>query len=147
MIPEVRSRMYTQEVGAMYGRKPIRSTIDAADALMEHFYDADKEYFVAVYLDSQGRPISFSIVSSGDVNAVHFPISSVFKTALLQNSVSIIICHNHPGGTLSPSIEDLEATRMLVEAGKMLGIKVLDHFIITPTDYLSLRERRGDLFN
>ena len=139
--------MYTQEVGAMYGRKPIKSTIDAADALMEHFYDADKEYFVAVHMDAQGRPISFSIVSSGDVNAVHFPISSVFKTALLQNAVSIIVCHNHPGGTLSPSNEDLEATRMLVEAGKILGIKVLDHFILTPTDYLSLRERRGDLFN
>ena len=131
----------------MYGRKPIKSTIDAADALMEHFYDADKEYFVAVHMDAQGRPISFSIVSSGDVNAVHFPISSVFKTALLQNAVSIIVCHNHPGGTLSPSNEDLEATRMLVEAGKILGIKVLDHFILTPTDYLSLRERRGDLFN
>lgn len=139
--------MYTQEVGAMYGRKPIKSTIDAADALMEHFYDADKEYFVAVHVDAQGRPISFSVVSSGDVNAVHFPISSVFKTALLQNAVSIIVCHNHPGGTLSPSNEDLEATRMLVEAGKILGIKVLDHFILTPTDYLSLRERRGDLFN
>ena len=139
--------MYTQEVGAMYGRKPIKSTIDAADALMEHFYDADKEYFVAVHMDTQGRPISFSIVSSGDVNAVHFPISSVFKTALLQNAVSIIVCHNHPGGTLSPSNEDLEATRMLVEAGKILGIKVLDHFILTPTDYLSLRERRSDLFN
>ena len=131
----------------MYGRKPIKSTIDAADALMEHFYDADKEYFVAVYIDAQGRPISFSVVSSGDVNAVHFPISSVFKTALLQNAVSIIVCHNHPGGTLSPSNEDLEATRMLVEAGKILGIKVLDHFILTPTDYLSLRERRGDLFS
>ena len=131
----------------MYGRKPIKSTIDAADALMEHFYDADKEYFVAVHVDAQGRPISFSVVSSGDVNAVHFPISSVFKTALLQNAVSIIVCHNHPGGTLSPSNEDLEATRMLVEAGKILGIKVLDHFILTPTDYLSLRERRGDLFN
>lgn len=139
--------MYTQEVGAMYGRKPIKSTIDAADALMEHFYDADKEYFVAVHIDAQGRPISFSVVSSGDVNAVHFPISSVFKTALLQNAVSIIICHNHPGGTLSPSNEDLEATRMLVEAGKILGIKVLDHFILTPTDYLSLRERRSDLFS
>ena len=139
--------MYTQEVGVMYGRKPIKSTLDAADALMEHFYDADKEYFVAVHLDSQGRPISFSTVSSGDVNAVHFPISSVFKTALLQNAVSIIVCHNHPGGTLSPSNEDLEATRMLVEAGRMLGIKVLDHFILTPTNYLSLRERRSDLFS
>ena len=139
--------MYTQEVGAMYGRKPIKSTIDAVDALMEHFYDADKEYFIAVHIDAQGRPISFSVVSSGDVNAVHFPISSVFKTALLQNAVSIIICHNHPGGTLSPSNEDLEATRMLVEAGKILGIKVLDHFILTPTDYLSLRERRSDLFS
>ena len=58
-----------------------------------------------------------------------------------------MLCHNHPGGTPRPSVEDLEATKLLVDVGKTLGIKVLDHFIITPTDYLSLREERGDLFN
>ncbi len=138
--------MYLKEVGAIEGRGQIKSTRDAAEVFRQNFYDADREYFISVNLDSRGRPISYHVVSSGSVNAVHFPISSVFKTALLQNAVSVILCHNHPGGSLSPSTEDLDATRCLVEAGKILDIRVLDHFILTPTSYLSLREERGDLF-
>lgn len=139
--------MYLQEVQSILSATPIRNTWDAARLFQQQFADADREYFVSVYLDAQGRPISYHVAGIGSVCSVHFAVDGVFKVALLQNAVSVILCHNHPGGTPRPSIEDLEATKLLVDAGKMLGIKVLDHFIITPTDYLSLREERGDLFS
>ena len=139
--------MYLQEIRAIASVTPIRNTWDAARLLQQQFADADREYFISVNLDVQGRPISYHTAGIGSVGSVHFAIDGVFKVALLQNASSIIVCHNHPGGTPRPSCEDIEATEMLVQAGKMLGIKVLDHFIFTPTDYLSLREERGDLFS
>ena len=139
--------MYLQEVQSILSATPIRNTWDAARLLQQQFADADREYFVSVYLDAQGRPISYHVAGIGSICSVHFAVDGVFKVALLQNACSVMLCHNHPGGTPRPSTEELEATRLLVDAGKMLGVKVLDHFIITPTDYLSLREERGDLFN
>ena len=139
--------MYLQEIQSIMSATPIRNTWDAARLLQQQFADADREYFVSVNLDAQGRPISYHVAGIGSVCAVHFAVDGIFKVALLQNAVSVILCHNHPGGTTAPSTEDLEATRTIIDAGKMLGIKVLDHFIITPTDYLSLREERGDLFS
>ena len=138
--------MYLQEIQSIVSATPIRNTWDAARLLQQQFADADREYFISVNMDAQGRPISYHVAGIGSVCSVHFAIDGVFKVALLQNACSIILCHNHPGGTTQASTEDLEATRLLVDAGKMLGVKVLDHFIITPTDYLSLREERGDLF-
>lgn len=139
--------MYLQEVQSIVSTTPIRNTWDAARLLQQQFADTDREYFVSVNLDAQGRPISCHVAGIGSICAVHFAVDGVFKVALLQNASSVMLCHNHPGGTPRSSIEDLEATKLLVDAGKMLGIKVLDHFIITPTDYLSLREERDDLFN
>lgn len=138
--------MVVQEVQSIVSATPIRNTWDAARILQKQFSDADREYFVSVNLDAQGRPISYHVAGIGSVCAVHFAVNSVFKVALLQNAVSIILCHNHPGGTTKPSNEDIAATEQLVKTGEILGIKVLDHFILTPNDYLSLREERGDLF-
>ena len=138
--------MYLQEIHAVASAIPIRNSWDAGRILQEQFADADREYFVSINLDAQGRPISYHVAGIGSICSIHFAVSTVFKVALLQNATSVVLCHNHPGGTLRPSDEDIEATETLVQVGEMLGIKVLDHFIITPTDYLSLREERGDLF-
>lgn len=139
--------MYLQEVQSIASVTPIRNTWDAGRLLQRQFANADREYFISINLDGKGRPISYHVAGVGSIRSVHFPIDGVFKTALLQNAVSIIICHNHPSGNLEPSEEDIDATRLLVAAGEMLGIKVLDHFILTPYDYVSLREERGDLFS
>ena len=145
-IPEVQVRMYLQEVQSVRSALPIRSTRDAGRVLQEQFADADREYFISIYLDAQGRPISYHIAGIGSVCSVPFAVDSVFKVALLQNASSIILCHNHPGGTLSPSQEDIDSTRVMIDIGRVLGIRILDHFILTPDDYLSLREERGDPF-
>lgn len=64
----------------------------------------------------------------------------VFKCAILSNSHSIIIAHNHPGGSLTPSDEDIAITRQLIQAGKLLGIEVLDHLIVSFNGIRSIRE-------
>lgn len=138
--------MYLQEVSALYSVKPILSTRDAAELLRQEFYDAEREYFIALYLDAGGRPISYHIAGVGCVNSVHFGTTSIFKVALLQNAVSIILCHNHPGGCLTPSNEDLTATKDMVKVGEMLGVRVLDHIILTPDNYTCLRETNGEIF-
>ena len=138
--------MYLQEIQSIESATPIRDTGDAGRILQKQFADADREYFISVNLDAKGRPISYHVAGIGSINSVHFALNSVFKVALLQNASSVIVCHNHPGGTLAPSNEDLIATESLINLGEALGIKVLDHIIVTPYDYLSLREYRGDLF-
>lgn len=139
--------MYLQEIQSVASAAPIRNTWDAGRLLCEQFSDADREYFISVNLDAQGRPISYHVAGIGSVDSVPFAVGSVFKTALLQNASSLLLCHNHPSGTLRASNEDLNATRAMVEAGQLLGIKILDHFILTPYDYMSLREERSDLFS
>jgi DNA repair protein RadC len=64
----------------------------------------------------------------------------VFKSAILANAVAIIVCHNHPSGELVPSDEDIKLTKQLIEAGELLGIKVLDHLIVSNQGYKSLRD-------
>lgn len=65
----------------------------------------------------------------------------VFKTAFLQNAASIILAHNHPSQNVTPSQEDIDVTKRLQEAGQLLGVEVLDHLVISETNYLSLKEK------
>ena len=79
-------------------------------------------------------------LSHGNVNSSIVGIREMFQKALLANAVSIIVMHNHPSGDCSPSREDIEVTKRMVEAGKILGIEVLDHIIIADK-YCSLKEK------
>ncbi|HNB22737.1 MAG TPA: JAB domain-containing protein, partial [Candidatus Melainabacteria bacterium] len=68
------------------------------------------------------------------------------KAAILSNSYAILVAHNHPGGSLTPSREDLETTEQLVSAGKLLGVPVVDHVIVAAGGIHSIRENRPDLW-
>ena len=74
------------------------------------------------------------------MNAVHFPVRKIVETAVLSKAVSVILTHNHPGGTLSPSREDLDATEAAKAALGTIGVRLLDHLIVSGEDYYSLRE-------
>jgi DNA repair protein RadC len=102
--------------------------------------DSDRESGVVICLDSKNRPTSFQIVSTGSINSSIMHPREVFKCAVLSNSTSIIIGHNHPSGDLTPSPDDIEITKKLLEAGRILGIRLQDHLILSPSDYRSLRE-------
>lgn len=94
-----------------------------------------KEYFIALHLDGKNRVVCIDMVSTGSLNQSIVHPRELFKTALLSSAAAVILLHNHPTGDPTPSTEDLTITRRLMEAGDMIGIKVLDHIVIGDTYY------------
>lgn len=105
------------------------------------FRSAKKEHFYAFLLDTHNRIIGREIVSIGTLNASLIHPRECFRTAIVKTAASVIFVHNHPSGGLEPSQEDITVTKRLVDAGKLLGIAVLDHVIVTTDSYTSFRER------
>lgn len=97
---------------------------------LEEFKNEDREHFIVIGLDSKNKPIYREVVTMGLLNSTMIHPREVFKKAIVMSCNTIIIAHNHPSGDTEPSKEDLETTKELKEAGKILGIKVLDHIII-----------------
>jgi len=110
----------------------------AAKAATELIGNADREHFLCFHLNAKNMVISHDIVSIGTLGASLVHPREVFKGAILANAAAIIIVHNHPSGDTKPSREDNQVTDRLCEAGKLLGIPVLDHIVVTNSgDYLS----------
>jgi len=103
--------------------------------------DHKKEHFVIFYLDSRNQEIKREIVSVGSLNANLVHPREVFEPAVRNLAAQIILAHNHPSGDPEPSEDDLEITKRLVESGKILGIEVIDHIIITKTGFISFKEK------
>jgi DNA repair protein RadC len=99
-----------------------------------------KEYFIALHLSGKNSLICVDIVSTGSLNASIVHPRELFKTALLSSAAAILLVHNHPSGSPEPSTEDLSITKRLIEAGDLVGIKILDHIIVGST-YYSFVER------
>jgi DNA repair protein RadC len=108
----------------------IRSAVDASTLLHTYLADVDREHFVIILLNQKNRVIGINTVSIGSLTASIVHPRECFKPAILSNAASIVCGHNHPSGDCQPSREDRALTTRLVEAGKLLGISVLDHVII-----------------
>lgn len=100
-----------------------------------------EEILALMTLDTKNQITGMFIVSQGSINTTIVHPREVFKRALLQNSANIIIAHNHPSGLPDPSKEDINITRRLDEAGKIIGINLLDHIIIGNNRHISLKEK------
>ena len=98
------------------------------------------EEFWIIYLNNSNKVISKSQLSKGGITGTLVDIRIVFKTALEMGATALILCHNHPSGTLIPSDADRQITRKLKLAGDSLEIKVLDHLIVTETSYFSFAD-------
>ncbi|MEX2411781.1 MAG: DNA repair protein RadC [Candidatus Paceibacterota bacterium] len=94
-----------------------------------------KEHFVVFYLDSRNQEIKREIISIGTINASLVHPREVFEGAIKNNASSIILAHNHPSGDTEPSQDDIEVTKKLVHAGKILDIRVVDHVIVTDKEF------------
>lgn len=103
--------------------------------------DNKKEHFVVFFLDTQNQEIKRELVSVGTLNASLIHPREVFEPAINSLASHIIIAHNHPSGSLDPSDEDLVITKRLCDAGRLLGIEVIDHVIVTGRGYSSLKEK------
>jgi DNA repair protein RadC len=102
--------------------------------------ESKKEHFVVFFLDSRNQQIHREIISIGTINASLVHPREVFEPAVKYLAVQVILAHNHPSGELEPSEEDLTVNKRLVEAGKLLGIEVLDHIIVTKDSFSSFKE-------
>ncbi|QAA35183.1 DNA repair protein RadC [Clostridium manihotivorum] len=130
-----------KEGSLLYSNRNINSPDDAADLLSPFLQDSDREMLVVCCLDSKNQPTLINIASIGTLNSSLVHPREVFKAAILGNAASVIIAHNHPSGDPSPSSEDINITTRLKEAGKIIGIDVLDHVIIGFSNHVSLKER------
>ncbi|MBA2124374.1 hypothetical protein B9J78_05520 [bacterium Unc6] len=101
--------------------------------------DYHKEHFYIIALNSRGH--SIAEVSVGSLNASVVHPREVFAEAIKSKAASVVFVHNHPSGDPEPSEDDLEITKRLVESGKILGIEVVDHIIITKTGFMSFKEK------
>ncbi len=117
---------------ALATRNPVISSPEAAcsffHSVMENIHD--KEAFVVAFLNTKNRVIDYEVVSIGTVNASIVHPREVFRNAIVNKASSVILCHNHPSGVLTPSHEDINITGRLKDTGMVLGINVIDHLII-----------------
>jgi len=100
-----------------------------------------QEHFVCITLNGAGEVLGNRIITVGLLNHSLVHPREVFADAITDRAASVICAHNHPSGTLEPSRQDLEITKQLTEAGAILGIRVLDHLIVTKNGFLSMKEK------
>ncbi|WP_144559311.1 RadC family protein [Shouchella miscanthi] len=123
-------------------KRVIASPDDAVQIVADDLIGIHQEHFVVLYLNTKNYVIKQKTVFIGSLNASIVHPREVFKEALRTSSAAVICLHNHPSGDPSPSPEDINVTKRLNEAGRILGISLLDHIIIgDETHYVSLKER------
>lgn len=120
--------------------KPLEITgeQDIYNLVKDEMISSDREILLSVLLNGMNRIIGVENVAIGDLHSCTFLPKDILKSAILANAAGIVVCHNHPSGTLTPSPMDLKMTDKLVKAAEILGIKVLDHLIISHEGYKSI---------
>src|SRR3989344_4231752 len=119
---------------------PVINTAKDAAAQLTDMRDLKKEHFVVLYLNAKNQLAHKETISMCTLNANLVHPREVFEPAVRYLAAQVVISHNHPSGDPKPSDADLEITKRLVEAGKMMGIEVVDHIIITKNSFLSFKE-------
>ena len=120
----------------------IKSPVEVY-TLVKRYAAEKKEHFILLTLNGSHSVISVSIVSIGLVNKTIVHPREVYYRAISDMASAIIVCHNHPSGSLIPSEEDRLITKRLYEAGELIGIPLLDHVIFTKTGYSSMKKQGG----
>ena len=121
-------------------RYVIRSPEDAASYLMPDMSNLNQEHFVVLFLNVKNEVLHSRTIFIGSLNSSIVHPREVFREAVKRSAASIICAHNHPSGNPAPSPEDIEVTKRLAEAGRIVGIDLLDHIIIGDHKFLSLKE-------
>jgi DNA repair protein RadC len=117
-------------------RVPVRRAGDAdtaAKIIQSFIADRDREVLVALFVDPHLQPIGLHTIAIGPQDALKTTGREVFRAAILARAHALVLGHNHPSGMTRPSEEDFAFTRTMVEAGRLLGIAVVDHVIVTPS--------------
>lgn len=124
----------------------IKTGDDAYHLIKDDLENKLQENFLTIFLDNRNQVLAKKIIFIGTVNSSNVCLRDVFREAVKLNCSNIIIAHNHPAGSLTPSYEDIYLTNEFIKIGKIMNINVIDHLIIGKNNYYSLREGQSDLF-
>lgn len=113
---------------------------DVADMFMQEMKGLDREHFRVILLNTKNRVLGIRTISIGSLNGSIVHAREVFKAAVMESAQAIVLLHNHPSGLPEPSSEDIAVTERLAEAGKIIGVEVIDHIIIGERGFVSLKE-------
>jgi len=132
-----------EKVGRYELPKKIESPEQAYKAItaITSVEEEAQEVFGVLILNTKHKIVAVHEISRGTLNGSMVHPREVFKPAVLHNAAAIICFHNHPSGDPKPSKEDVDITKRLIEAGKIMGIEILDHIIVSDEGYASLKER------
>lgn len=122
-------------------RAIVQSPQDVANLVMAEMGLLDQEHLRVLLLNTKNQVLAMPEVYKGNVNSTLVRAGELFREAVREGCPALIVVHNHPSGDPTPSRDDIEMTRQMVEAGQLLGIDVLDHIVIGRQSYVSLRER------
>lgn len=123
---------------------PIRSPADVAAFVRKVVSNDAREHFLSIQLDARHRPVAYQVVSIGTASASLVHPREVYQSAISIGACAIVVAHNHPSEDPSPSKEDVDISRRLSEAGKILGIPLLDSLVVTRFGHVSIRESNPD---
>jgi DNA repair protein RadC len=132
-----------KEIAQRYGEKRLTpgETFSCSSQIYEHFRirlaQYKQETFIVILLDNKHRMISDQVVSLGTLNQSMVHCREVFAPAIECRAAAVVICHCHPSGDPKPSQQDITITKRLVDAGNLIGIKVIDHLVIGDNEYFS----------
>lgn len=135
-------KRYNKLVKGGYNKKVITCAKDVYNMFIDEVRDFKKEVLFVVLLDTKNKPIKIKEVSVGTLTGSLIQPREIFKEAIKENAYSIMLVHNHPSGNPEPSKDDIEMTKQIIEAGKILSILVLDHVIIGRDGYWNWLDRR-----
>lgn len=138
LFQAVAERIAQEKIPEKLDFKSIKLIVDY---LQKAIGREQKEHFIALFLDAQDGLIESRTISVGILNAALVHPREVFEPAITLRAASIIVAHNHPSGSAEPSGDDREITKRLVDAGRMLGIEMRDHIIISKTEYFSFQQQ------
>ena len=121
----------------------VVSSEDAYKVLLPTYKEGTicyKEYFKVLFLNQANQVLGYTLISEGGITETCADVRVILQAALLTNSVAIIPAHNHPSGNLKPSRQDMEITKQVKEAARLMRITVIDHLIISDTGYYSFAD-------
>ncbi|GBD97558.1 MAG TPA: JAB domain-containing protein [Nitrospirae bacterium] len=138
---ELGRRLFRSEKDAALQNPSFKNSREVYQYYRPRFYGLKKERFLCALLDTKNRVFKETIVSEGTLTSSLVHPREVFRNAIKEAAASVLFVHNHPSGDPNPSRDDINITKRLVETGKVIGINVLDHIVISDGKYLSLMEK------
>ena len=130
-----------------YGAVQVQTSTEMADLFKSVIGKRNTENMLICTVDARNQPSLLQITGIGAVDYCQFSAPDIRKAALISNASGITVAHNHPSGNVSPSVHDLDATKKLIDVGKVIGIPLVDHIIVFGDHHYSFHDDRPDLWD